>query len=57
MNGIPTYQNITGMMIDNYSQVAIDLGKKNPSTIGLATRFGTFDLYIMTADSAPEMIW
>ncbi|KAI8211645.1 hypothetical protein K4K52_009996 [Colletotrichum sp. SAR 10_76] len=57
MNGSPGYRNVTGLMVDNYSQVAIDLGKKNASTIGVATRFGTFDAYVMTADDVPKMIW
>jgi len=57
MNGIPEFRNVTGLMMDNYSQVAIDLGKNNSSTIGVATRFGTFDAYIMTDDSVPGIIW
>ncbi|KAK7393939.1 hypothetical protein QQX98_013278, partial [Neonectria punicea] len=57
MNGTPTYRNVTGMMVDNYSQVAIDLGKTNSSTIGVATRFGTFDAFVMAADDVPKMIW
>ncbi|KAH9225626.1 glycoside hydrolase family 31 protein [Colletotrichum gloeosporioides 23] len=57
MNGTPGFRNVTGLMVDNYSQVAIDLGKKNASTIGVATRFGNFDAYVMTADDVPRMIW
>lgn len=57
MDGTPGYLNVTGLMVDNYSQVAIDLGKTKSSTIGVATRFGTFDAYIMTADDVPRMIW
>ena len=57
MNGNPEFRNVTGLMVDNYSQVAIDLGKNNSSTIGVATRFGTFDTYIMTDDNVPRMIW
>ncbi|KAH6869776.1 glycosyl hydrolases family 31-domain-containing protein [Thelonectria olida] len=57
MNGTPDYRNVTGMLVDNYSQVAIDLGMGNSSTVGVATRFGTFDAYIMTADDVPKMIW
>lgn len=57
MNGTPAYRNVTGVMVDNYSQVAIDLGKTNSNNIGVATRFGTFDVYIMTADNVPKMIW
>ncbi|KAJ0375304.1 hypothetical protein COL26b_006515 [Colletotrichum chrysophilum] len=53
----PTFMNYFCLMVDNYSQVAIDLGKKNASTIGVATRFGTFDAYVMTADDVPKMIW
>ncbi|KAL5619805.1 hypothetical protein FOVSG1_002027 [Fusarium oxysporum f. sp. vasinfectum] len=57
MNGTPTYQNVTGVMIDNYSQVAIDLGKNDSNIISIATRFNTFDAYILTADDVPAMIW
>lgn len=57
MNGTPTHQNVTGVMVDNYSQVAIDLGKNDSNTISIATRFNTFDAYIMTADDVPAMIW
>jgi len=44
-------------MVDNYSQVAIDLGKTNPGSISIATRFNTFDAYVFTADNVPKMIW
>ncbi|KAI8226952.1 hypothetical protein K4K55_008238 [Colletotrichum sp. SAR 10_96] len=57
MNGTPEHRNVTGLMVDNYSQVAIDLGKNNSNTIGVGTRFGTFDAYIMTANDVPRMIW
>ncbi|KAF4781156.1 hypothetical protein HER10_EVM0008029 [Colletotrichum scovillei] len=57
MNGTPNHRNVTGLMVDNYSQVAIDLGMNESNTIGIATRFGTFDAYIMTADNVPKMIW
>ncbi|KAH7006487.1 glycosyl hydrolases family 31-domain-containing protein [Fusarium venenatum] len=57
MNGTPTYQNVTGVLVDNYSQVAIDLGKNDSNIISIATRFNTFDAYIMTADNVPTMIW
>ncbi|KAM0489552.1 hypothetical protein ACHAP8_012462 [Fusarium lateritium] len=57
MNGTPAYQNVTGVLVDNYSQVAIDLGKNDSNIISLATRFNTFDAYIMTADNVPTMIW
>lgn len=57
MNGTPKYQNVMGVMVDNYSQVAIDLGKNNSNSIGIATRFGTFDAYVMAADNVPKMIW
>ncbi|KAL9091937.1 MAG: hypothetical protein Q9165_004689 [Trypethelium subeluteriae] len=57
MNAIPSYRNVTGLMVDNYSQVAFDLGRTNSKTIGIATRFNTFDAYIITADDVPRMIW
>ncbi|KAF4996639.1 hypothetical protein FGRMN_4385 [Fusarium graminum] len=57
MNGTPAHRNVTGVMIDNYSQVSIDLGKNDSNIISIATRFNTFDAYIMTADNVPKMIW
>ena len=57
MNGLPSYRNVTGMMVDNYSQVAVDLGRSNSDIISVATRFNTFDAYVMTADDVPRMIW
>lgn len=57
MNGIPTFENVTGIMVDNYSQVAIDLGQTDFNIVGVATRFGTFDAYVMAADDVPKMIW
>ncbi|KAI1029481.1 hypothetical protein LB504_010760 [Fusarium proliferatum] len=57
MNGTPDRKNVTGVMVDNYSQVAIDLGKNDSHTISIATRFNTFDAWILTADDVPRMIW
>ncbi|RKL21233.1 hypothetical protein BFJ68_g2502 [Fusarium oxysporum] len=57
MNGTPDRKNVTGVMVDNYSQVAIDLGKNDSHTISVATRFNTFDAWILTADDVPRMIW
>ncbi|KAF2151548.1 glycoside hydrolase family 31 protein [Myriangium duriaei CBS 260.36] len=57
MNNTPGFANVTGFMVDNYSQVAIDLGKTNANRIAIGTRFGTFDAYILTADLVPNMIW
>ncbi|KAF5661454.1 alpha-glucosidase 2 [Fusarium circinatum] len=57
MNGTPDRKNVTGVMVDNYSQVAIDLGKNDSHTISIATRFNTFDAWMLTADDVPRMIW
>lgn len=57
MNGNPDRKNVTGVMVDNYSQVAIDLGKNDSHTISIAIRFNTFDAWILTADDVPRMIW
>lgn len=57
MNNSPGYFNVTGLMVDNYSQVAVDLGKTSSRTIAVGTRFGTFDAYVMAADDVPKMIW
>ncbi|KAL3421005.1 hypothetical protein PVAG01_07450 [Phlyctema vagabunda] len=57
MNRSPGFRNVTGLMVDNYSQVALDLGKTNAGTIAIGTRFGTLDAYVMTANDVPKLIW
>ena len=57
LNGTPGYHNVTATMIDNYSQVCIDLGQSDSGRIGLGIRFGILDTYFMSADKVPELIW
>ena len=57
MNATPGYHNVTGLMIDNYSQVSLDFGRTRSGTISIGTRFNTFDAYVMVADDAPRLIW
>ncbi|KAJ3536576.1 hypothetical protein NM208_g6658 [Fusarium decemcellulare] len=57
MNRNPNFQNVNATLVDNYSQVAIDLGQTDAKRIGVATRFNTFDAYVMAADSVPKLIW
>ncbi len=57
LNGTPGYQNVTATLIDNYSQVFVDLGQSDSARIGLGVRFGILDAYILSADKIPELIW
>ncbi|KAF5004990.1 hypothetical protein FDECE_8515 [Fusarium decemcellulare] len=52
----PNFQNVNATLVDNYSQVAIDLGQTDAKRIAVATRFNTFDAYVMAADSVPKLI-
>ena len=57
MNGTAGYQNVTATLVDNYSQVFIDLGKSDSGRIGLGVRFGILDTYILSAEKILELIW
>lgn len=57
MNGNPGYRNATATMVDNYSQVLIDLARTQSGRIDLGIRFGCIDTYVMTMDTVPEIIW
>ena len=56
VNSNPEHANITATFIDNYSQIAIDLGKTNSGFIKLGTRFGGTDVYVISADHVPEIV-
>ena len=56
VNSNPEHANITATFIDNYSQIAIDLGKTNSGFIKLGTRFGGIDIYAICADDMPEIV-
>lgn len=57
LNGTPGFQNVTATLVDNYSQVCVDLGLSDPGRIALGVRFGILDTYILSADQVPELIW
>ena len=57
LNGTPGYHNVTATLVDNYSQVFIDLGQSDSGRIGLGVRFGILDTYILSADKVPQLIW
>ncbi|KAH7333781.1 glycosyl hydrolases family 31-domain-containing protein [Rhizoctonia solani] len=52
----PGYQLKLATFVDNLSQVCLDIGSKNNSTIRTATRFGCMRMYVVTADSIPKLI-
>ena len=57
LNATPGYNSVTATLVDNYSQVFIDLGQSDSSRVGLGVRFGILDTYVMCADKVPELIW
>ena len=57
LNATPGYHSVTATLVDNYSQVFIDLGQSDSSRVGLGVRFGILDTYILCADKVPELIW
>jgi len=56
VNANPEHANITAILIDNYSQIAVDLGKTNSGYIKVGTRFGGMDVYVISADHMPEVV-
>lgn len=57
LNGTPGYQNVTATLVDNYSQVFVDLGQSDAGRTKLGVRFGILDTYFLSADKIPELIW
>ena len=57
LNGTPGYHNVTATLVDNYSQVFVDLGQSDSGRIALGIRFGILDSYFLSADKVPELIW
>ena len=57
LNGTPGFRNVTATMLDNYSQIFIDLGQSDSSRVALGIRFGIIDAYVMAAETVPELIW
>ena len=57
LNGTPGYHNVTATLVDNYSQVFVDLGQSDSGRISLGVRFGILDTYVLSADKIPELIW
>lgn len=56
MNSNPEHRNVTGTVVDNYSQIAIDFGKMNSGSLKIGTRFNGIDVYLMTADNVPNIV-
>ncbi|CAE6448249.1 unnamed protein product [Rhizoctonia solani] len=52
----PGYQLKLATFIDNLSQVCLDIGSKNNSTMRVATRFGAMRMYVVAADSIGKLI-
>lgn len=56
-NGNPNYRKVTATMVDNYSQVFVDLGQSDSGRVALGVRFGTLDAHVMAAETVPQVIW
>ena len=57
LNGTPGYDNVIATMLDNYSQIFVDLGQSDSGRIGFGVRYGPLDAYIMAAEKVPQLIW
>lgn len=56
MNSNPEHKNVTATFVDNYSQIAVDFGKTNSGYLKIGTRFNAMDVYLITADTVPEIV-
>jgi len=56
VDGLPTCKSQVATFIDNYSQVCIDIGLSDSSTIRVATRFNAFAAIVVAGDSISEII-
>ncbi|KAK1727512.1 alpha-1,4-glucan lyase [Colletotrichum acutatum] len=52
----PGYQTQIGTFIDNYSQICVDIGMKDPTQLRVATRFNSFQGIFFAGDSIQEVI-
>ncbi|KZL72832.1 glycoside hydrolase family 31 protein (alpha-1,4-glucan lyase) [Colletotrichum tofieldiae] len=52
----PGYQTQIGTFIDNYSQICVDIGMKDPTQLRVATRFNSFQGIFVAGDSIQEVI-
>lgn len=55
VNSNPEHANVTASFLDNYSHVAVDFGFTNSGFIKLGTRFNAMDIYVITANTVPEI--
>ncbi|KAG0125373.1 glycosyl hydrolases family 31-domain-containing protein [Tuber indicum] len=55
VNSNPEHANVTASFLDNYSHIAIDFGFTNSGFIKLGTRFNGMDIYVVSADTVPEI--
>lgn len=56
VNSNPEHKNVTATFVDNYSQIAVDFGKTNSGYLKIGTRFNAMDVYLITADTVPEIV-
>jgi alpha-glucosidase (family GH31 glycosyl hydrolase) len=55
-NALPGYMSKVGTFVDNYSHVALDIGKTSPDELRIATRFGESCIYVMAGTALSEVI-
>lgn len=54
LNGVPGYKSAVGIFCDDYSQVLMDLGNKDPSVARMGSRFADLELHITCADTLQD---
>lgn len=55
-NGIPESHNVNAVLLDNPSQVFIDIGYSNSSRYMFGTRFGDLDYYVFLAEEPKNIL-
>lgn len=55
-NGVPSQDSVSGIFIDNPSQICIDIGYLNSSRYMFGTRFGDLDYYVLVGNESAELV-
>ncbi len=55
-NGVPDRDSVSGIFIDNPSQICVDIGYLNSSRYMFGTRFGDLDYYFFAGNEAAELV-
>lgn len=55
-NGVPSQDSVSGIFIDNPSQICVDIGYLNSSRYMFGTRFGDLDYYFFIGNESAELV-